>query len=81
MALTEFERFIESVLPTLTADQLETLLEAIGKRIDELETTTPEARAIRSAIRAARGRSSRVPSSGKAKAICAIRAGMREARG
>lgn len=48
--------FVESVLPNLTREEIDRLLEAIEKRLDELETPDSSARALRLAIRNARKR-------------------------
>jgi len=63
----------------MTAAELDQVMIAIGARLDQLETTDPEARGIRQAIRATRSRVSGVRSSNGSLAS-GVREGMRQAR-
>lgn len=72
---------ILQAIATMTAEELAQVMDAIGQRLEQLETPSFEARSIRQAIRSSRTRASRIPAKGiknENDLITFLRADMRE---
>jgi hypothetical protein len=76
----DIEKILEAI-STMQADDLNTILDAVQKRLDELSTADPEARALRRSMRDVRKQATSTKVSGKKSIACFMKQHMKVIRG